>query len=411
METGLLTMTEAQYRASEAISKSDIDYIAPPRTPAHYKAHKDGLLVREETPAMRLGTLTHRAILEPDSMQSAFAVRPDGLSFTTKEGKAWRDAQKAPIITQEEADASEGDGERERRVDPEPHGDGDRERAEDREREAGQGGQKAGERGGDAQIRLELLDHRPERGGARAQVHRNQDHREERQPHRRVVLRARVIWGRGGHGVIVSRPAARAGRVASSCRRGAAHRYDRDMPRSDAVRNYEMIVEVAEQLFAESGHDVPFSHVARRAGVGQGTLYRHFPTKLALISQIYQRRLDIYEAFVSEHDGERTILRDLLRQVAAHQQATPLLFQMLRAEVQDKDDAALVRALHERTAIVFGRALAVAQAAGGASEDLETEDVLVIVAMLLGAANSPTADSDRADAMRRGLAILERALA
>lgn len=183
------------------------------------------------------------------------------------------------------------------------------------------------------------------------------------------------------------------------------------MPRSDAVRNYETIVEVAEQLFAESGHDVPFSHVARRAGVGQGTLYRHFPTKLALISQIYQRRLDIYEAFVSEHDGERTILRDLLRQVAAHQQATPLLFQMLRAEVQDKDDAALVRALHERTAIVFGRALAVAQAAGGASEDLETEDVLVIVAMLLGAANSPTADSDRADAMRRGLAILERALA
>lgn len=101
-------MTEAQYRASEAISKSDLDYIAPPRTPAHYKAHKDGMLVREETPAMRLGTLTHRAILEPDSMQAAFAVRPEGLSFTTKEGKAWRDAQKAPIITQEEADSIKG---------------------------------------------------------------------------------------------------------------------------------------------------------------------------------------------------------------------------------------------------------------------------------------------------------------
>lgn len=183
------------------------------------------------------------------------------------------------------------------------------------------------------------------------------------------------------------------------------------MRRSDAVRNFEAIVVAAEALYAEEGHDVPFSRVAKRAGVGQGTLYRHFPSKLDLIAQIYEQRLDAYEAFVAEHEGEPDLLPRLLRAVAAHQQATPTLFHMLQSAIRDDEGAARVAALHSRTADVFGRALAVAQAAGGAPAAFETEDVLVVVAMLLGAANSPTAESDRADAMRRGLAILERALA
>ena len=193
--------------------------------------------------------------------------------------------------------------------------------------------------------------------------------------------------------------------------RPAPRRYDRGMRRSDAVRNFEAIVEVAEQLFATEGLDVPFSHVAQRAGVGQGTLYRHFPSKLALITQIYERRLDRYEQFVAEHHGESDLLRALLQRVAADQQSTPTLFQVLQSEIKDTEGQHRVDALHERTREVFGTALAEAQKAGAASADLDAEDVLVIIAMLLGAANSPTAHQDRGDAMRRGLAILERALA
>lgn len=106
MNTGILSLPEAQYRAAEGISKSALDYIAPPRTPAHYKAYIDGLLRVETTPAMRMGSMIHRAILEPDSID--WVVKPEGMLFTTKEGKAWRDAQTAPIITQDEADTITG---------------------------------------------------------------------------------------------------------------------------------------------------------------------------------------------------------------------------------------------------------------------------------------------------------------
>lgn len=100
MNDGILSLPEAQYRAAEGISKSALDYIAQPRTPAHYKAYIDGLLRVETTAAMRLGSMIHRVILEPDTAD--YVVKPEGMLFTTKEGRAWRDAQTAPIITADE---------------------------------------------------------------------------------------------------------------------------------------------------------------------------------------------------------------------------------------------------------------------------------------------------------------------
>ena len=100
MNTGILSLPEAQYRAAEGISKSALDYIAPPRTPAHYRAYIDGLLRVETTPAMKLGQMIHRAILEPDALE--VAVKPEGLNLATKEGREWKAAQTKTIITQDE---------------------------------------------------------------------------------------------------------------------------------------------------------------------------------------------------------------------------------------------------------------------------------------------------------------------
>jgi hypothetical protein len=86
-------MDATTYRNTEGISASDIKWILPPRTPAHYHAYKTGLIKREETRALVLGTLCHVAVLEPERLATAFAVRPAGLDFRTKDGKAWRDAQ------------------------------------------------------------------------------------------------------------------------------------------------------------------------------------------------------------------------------------------------------------------------------------------------------------------------------
>ncbi|MEV4217135.1 helix-turn-helix domain-containing protein [Nonomuraea sp. NPDC049725] len=60
----------------------------------------------------------------------------------------------------------------------------------------------------------------------------------------------------------------------------------RRKPRTDAERNRDRVLEAARALFAESGHDVQMSEVARAAGVGVGTLYRKFPTREALIEAV-----------------------------------------------------------------------------------------------------------------------------
>ncbi len=58
--------------------------------------------------------------------------------------------------------------------------------------------------------------------------------------------------------------------------------------RADARRNYARLVEVAREAFTEHGADAPLDEIARRAGVGPGTLYRHFPTREALIEAVYR---------------------------------------------------------------------------------------------------------------------------
>ncbi|MFG1699595.1 TetR/AcrR family transcriptional regulator [Nonomuraea sp. NPDC049309] len=62
--------------------------------------------------------------------------------------------------------------------------------------------------------------------------------------------------------------------------------------RSDARRNYERLLHVAQDAFARQGVNASLTEVARRAGVGIGTLYRHFPTREALIDAVLRERFD-----------------------------------------------------------------------------------------------------------------------
>ncbi|MEV0776698.1 TetR/AcrR family transcriptional regulator [Streptomyces sp. NPDC050433] len=57
-------------------------------------------------------------------------------------------------------------------------------------------------------------------------------------------------------------------------------------PRADALRNRERIAAAAREILVESGPDVPLDEIARRAGVGNATLYRHFPDRAALILEV-----------------------------------------------------------------------------------------------------------------------------
>ena len=63
-------------------------------------------------------------------------------------------------------------------------------------------------------------------------------------------------------------------------------------PRADSLRNREQLLEAAKAAFNTVGADVPLEEIAQRAGVGIGTLYRHFPTRDALLAGVYRREVE-----------------------------------------------------------------------------------------------------------------------
>lgn len=63
-------------------------------------------------------------------------------------------------------------------------------------------------------------------------------------------------------------------------------------PRADAVRNRELVLEAAKSVFSSGGPETSLEAVARAAGVGIGTLYRHFPTREALFEAVYRREVE-----------------------------------------------------------------------------------------------------------------------
>jgi AcrR family transcriptional regulator len=73
--------------------------------------------------------------------------------------------------------------------------------------------------------------------------------------------------------------------------------------RADARRNYEKVLAAARQAFAEGGESTALEEIARRAGVGIGTLYRHFPNRQALLEALYVGEVEEMCRSASELDG------------------------------------------------------------------------------------------------------------
>src|ERR1700756_388097 len=63
-------------------------------------------------------------------------------------------------------------------------------------------------------------------------------------------------------------------------------------PRADAQRNRERILDVAKEAFTRSGADTSLDDIAKEAGVGPGTLYRHFPTREELLEEVYRSEVE-----------------------------------------------------------------------------------------------------------------------
>jgi AcrR family transcriptional regulator len=91
-------------------------------------------------------------------------------------------------------------------------------------------------------------------------------------------------------------------------------------PRSDAVRNRERVLEAAKEVFSAGGPEASLEAVARRAGVGIGTLYRHFPTREALFEAVYRREVQQLGELAEQLKSETApveALRQWLRAIVA----------------------------------------------------------------------------------------------
>jgi len=148
-------------------------------------------------------------------------------------------------------------------------------------------------------------------------------------------------------------------------------------PRADAVRNRERVLEAAKAVFSAGGQDATLEAVARRAGVGIGTLYRHFPTREALFEAVYRREVQQ--------------LGELAEQLKSEAAPVDALRRWLRSNVEfvatkKGMSAALALAVHgsselyaytfDRLTKAVGALLERAVAAGEIRSDIGPEDLL-----------------------------------
>jgi AcrR family transcriptional regulator len=160
--------------------------------------------------------------------------------------------------------------------------------------------------------------------------------------------------------------------------------------RADALRNRARVLEAAETVFAAEGLGVPVDVIAEKAGVGVGTLYRHFPTKEKLfeailvariteITEVARARLNVGEpgaalfGFLEYLVGEAVLKRDLIMALAD----AGIEFETAVAGVKEEMSEAIEALLR------------VAQAAGAVRPDVEPDVVMSLIGATCMAAERP----------------------
>jgi len=148
--------------------------------------------------------------------------------------------------------------------------------------------------------------------------------------------------------------------------------------RRDAQRNRERIVAGARELFAGEGVGVSVEEVTRRAGVGMGTLYRHFPTKEELVDAVLEEAFDAYvdlaERALDERDGWMAFTTFLEGALELHAANRGLMDVVMTSE-RGRDRAKAVRL---KIAPLVAKLVERAQAEGTLRKDLVAEDVPVV---------------------------------
>jgi AcrR family transcriptional regulator len=148
--------------------------------------------------------------------------------------------------------------------------------------------------------------------------------------------------------------------------------------RADARQNYVRLLEAATHAIGEFGPNVSLEEVAKRAGVGIGTLYRHFPNRQALLEAVYRDQVMVLFAHARELLATTPPAEALtlwLRALLTYNLTMRGLKEALMAGEVSSQTSECKETLHA----VGGELLARAQAAGAVRRDIETTDLLRLV--------------------------------
>jgi AcrR family transcriptional regulator len=184
--------------------------------------------------------------------------------------------------------------------------------------------------------------------------------------------------------------------------------YSRDMTklsprplRADARRNRERVLTAAQVTFAEHGREAQMDDVARRAGVGVGTVYRHFPTKEALIEALANSMFEnvlVGARVALEHEDPWQGLVDALWAGAA-----TLSSDRAFSEIVSEVDMPVATELMEELTAIFEQLLTRAKNAGALRPDVVLDDVPML---MCGIGMATRKHHECPDAWKRHLAIV-----
>jgi AcrR family transcriptional regulator len=173
--------------------------------------------------------------------------------------------------------------------------------------------------------------------------------------------------------------------------------------RADAARNRDRLLAVGAEMFAQRGAEVPLEDIARQAGVGIGTLYRHFPTRDVLVEAIYRRNVEqicdrIPQLLAEQTPGQAlaTWLPEFVEYVARKRGMAAALKSVVGA------DSELFAYTHRRINEAITLLLRSAADAGAIRADVEAPDLLRLLSGICMAAG----DSAAQEQSRRLVALV-----
>jgi AcrR family transcriptional regulator len=149
--------------------------------------------------------------------------------------------------------------------------------------------------------------------------------------------------------------------------------------RADAARNRAKVLTAAQEAFAAEGLAVPLDEIARRAGVGAGTVYRHFPTKEALFEAVMldrvTRLVDYTTSLVTAKDPGAAFFEFAQRMIVGAAASQDLVDAILAA---DLGEASLIMAAKGDLNQAAAKLLARAQRNGAVRKDIRVDELMIL---------------------------------